>query len=154
MAIRFFITTATHLLPEITSVYMCSLHSSHDGSGVHHSLSGTKSLHAYCFPREGLSFGHYCFGQKASISSLYHFDHLIQIGQIHCLACKCFSSELKSSACQHANNLAILDPIKETIKSLISLPLITLMILLMVTVPTVISTQDPQTVESSVTRAT
>ena len=63
ITVRFFTTTATHLLPEII---WCthSLHSSHEASGVHHCLLGIESLHAYCFPGAGFSFGYVLFWMK------------------------------------------------------------------------------------------
>ena len=60
----------------------------------------------------------------------------------------------ESSAQWQANSCAILNPFKEADNSCISLSLITLMILLMVGVPSITGTQDPKVVESGSTRAT
>ena len=124
-AIGFFITAATCLLPEITLVLvfttlkLC-------GKWGPSPLTGTESLHGYCFTEAGFLFGCVLFWMQKHLSNAH----------------------------QHANNWAILDPFKETINSSISLSLITLMIQLMVGVPRVTGTQDPKPVESSMTRAT
>ena len=61
-AIKFFTTTRTHLLPEIT----CSLHSSHEASGVHHPLSGIELITCMLFSQEqGFHSDVYYFGQKS-----------------------------------------------------------------------------------------
>ena len=49
MAVRFFATTTTRLLLEVTSV--CVHHTQAERQvGVHQPLSGTESLHVHCFP--------------------------------------------------------------------------------------------------------
>ena len=98
MTIRVFTTTATSLAPRNHIQCTCSLHSSHEASGVHHPLSGIESLHACCFPGAGFLFGHVLsLDEKASTSCLFaHFDHLIQVGQIHCLVCSSFPLNGKS----------------------------------------------------------
>ena len=61
---------------------------------------------------------------------------------------------MESSAWWHTNKWDILNPFKEADNSSISLSLITLMIWLMVGVPRVTGTWDPNVVESGMTRAT
>ena len=61
---------------------------------------------------------------------------------------------MESSAGWYANKLDILNPFKEADSSSILLSLITFMIQLMVCVPRVTGTQDPNLVESGMTRAT
>ena len=113
MAVRFFTTTATCLLPEITLVYVFTTLKPWGKWGPS-PLSEIESLHAYCFPGAGFSFCHVLFWMKKHLSlPLCHFDCLIQISQIHCFVCMQFPSELKV-AYWNANNWAILDPFKET----------------------------------------
>ena len=154
MATRFFTTTATHLLQEITLVYVFTTlkpWGKWDPSSPFRDWVITCIL----FPRSRVfHLAVYDFGRRSIyLLLLGHFDFLIQISQIHCLICG-RSLWIKSHACWHANNCAILDQFKETDNSLILLSLITLMMQLMVGVPRVTGTWDPKLVESAMTRAT
>ena len=128
---------------------MCSPHSGHEASRVHHLPSGTASLHACCFPRTWFSLGHVLFWIKKHLSPpslLFWLPPLSQSGST--VWCMVASPLIKCSAHLPANNWANLDPFKEADRSLISLSLITLMIQLMVGVPRVTGTWDPKTAES------
>ena len=96
MAIRFFTTTATCLLPEITLVYMFTTLKPWGKWGPS-TPSGIESLHACCFPGARFCLAVYYFGQKiGQLFLICQFDHLIQFGQIHCLVCDSFPLNWKS----------------------------------------------------------
>ena len=95
-AVRFFTTTATHLLP-----------SSHLSIGIHDtqavrqagSITLFQGLHHHLHvatQKYGLCLAMYDLGQKSLYYLfLYHFDSLIQVGQIHSLVCSHFTSSGK-----------------------------------------------------------
>ena len=67
MAFRFFTTTATHLLPEITLVYVFTTLKPRGKWGPS-TLSGTALLHACCFPGTSFLFGLVWFWTKKYLS--------------------------------------------------------------------------------------
>ena len=153
-AIRYFTTTATCLLPEITLVYVFTtlkLWGKWGWSPPFRDWVITYLL----FPRIRV-FIQPCIilDEKASTTSLFFImiASFKSVGFTVCFVAVFFWIE--SPAYQQANNQAILNPFKETDNSSIKLSLMMLLIQLMVGVPTVTGIWDPKPVESGTTRAT
>ena len=142
MAIKFFTTNTTHLLPEMTSVYVFTTLKLWGKWGPSPSFK-TRVITCLLFLRS-MVFIWPCItlDKKASTSSLFVVLTATYKSVWSTIWCIAASSLIDSSAHQHANNQAILDPFREADNSLISLSLITLMIWLMVGVLRVTSTQD------------
>ena len=154
VAIRFFTTITTCLLPEITLVYVFTTLKSW-GKWVPSPPFRHWVITCILFPRSSVSVWLYIiFNKKASTSSFFvvlttlfkSVGSTIWFGTV--------SLWIESPAHQQAHYWAILDPFRETNNLSISLSMITLMIWLMVGVPRVTGTQDPKPVDSSMTRTT
>ena len=153
MATKLFTTNTTHLLPEITLVYMLTtlrLWGKWGPSPPFRAWVITCML----FLRS-MAFIQLCIMLDEKASIFYFFVTLTASfksiwSTVWCVAA---SPLIKSSAHWHANNWPILNPFREADNSLISLSLITMMIWLMVGVPRVTSTRDPKW-QSGTTRAT
>ena len=154
MAIRFFTTTATCLLPEIISLYVFTTLKPWGKWGPSPPFRDWVITYML-FPRSRV-FLQLCIilDKKASTSSFSVVLTVLFKSVRSTVWFVAVSLSVESPAHQHANNWAIHDPFKETDNTLISLALITLIIHLMMGVPRLTSTQDPETVESDMTRAT
>ena len=149
VAIRFFTTTTTCLLPEVTLLYMFITPKpwgKHGPSSPFRDWVITYML----FPRSRV-FIHLCI-IKTSTSSFFLVltTSFKWVGSTYWFATVFLW--IKSPAHQQANNWVILNQFRKTNNSSISLSLITLMIQLMLGVPRVTGTWDPKPVESSKTR--
>ena len=146
--IRLFTTTAIHLLPEITSVYMFTTLKPWGKWGPSSSFRDWVII-CMLFPRSRV-FVWPCIilDKKVSTSSFFVVLTTLFKSARSTVWFATVSLWIESPAHWQANNWAILDPFREKNNSLISLSLITLMILLMVGVLRVTGTQDPKPVES------
>ena len=154
MAVRFFTTTATRLLLEITSMYVFTTLKPWDKWGPSPPFRDC-IITCMLLPRSRV-FIQPCIILDEKVSTSSFFVVLTTSFQLVESTAWFVTVPLwiESPTHQHGNNLAILNPLKETDNKSISLSLITLMIQLMVGVPRVTSTWDPKTVESDTTRAT
>ena len=140
MAIRFFTNTTTHLLPDITSVYVFTtlrLWGKWDPSPPFR----VEVVACMLFLRS-MVFIWLCIilDEKASIS--FFVILTASFRSVRSTVWWMVASPLiESSTCQHANNWAILNPFREATNTLISLSLIMLIIWLMVGIPKVTGTQ-------------
>ena len=97
-AVRFFTITTTCLLPEITLVYVFITCKPQGKWGLPPPF-GDWVITCTLFPRSRV-FVQPCIilDKKTSTSSFFvHFDHLVQVSQIHCLACDSLPTSQQSS---------------------------------------------------------
>ena len=151
VTVRFLTTAATPLLPVVTLVYRLTTLSPW-GKQCPSSLLDVWVITCMLLPRRKVFIWPYVIlDEKVSISFLL----VVLTTSIKLVGSPMGVSLLiESSAGWHVNNWAILNPLKDADNSYILLSLIILMILLMVGVPRITSTQDPKVVESGSTRAT